>query len=1050
MSASFLLTRVVMRRVGLIAFLFAALTFQLSQLTYAANADGPPKVPKSAFEKSSRDDLAAALTANGEVRVIVGLQAAVDRAGAASALSDEANERNVKDRQSKLLARLAHHNVRDVKQLRNNPIIAVTVDAAGLAALLADPDVVSIAEDRPVYPLLNDTPGITRANLAWTSGYAGSGQTVAIIDTGVDKGHPFLAGKVVAEACFARPRSGSVSYCPGGAASATGPGTGVPCTDNDLGCWHGTHVAGIAAGRYGVLSGTTGGIANAANVIAIQVFQRICDTSGCRISAYDSDILLALDYVYSLRSSFNIAAVNLSLGGDVYSATCDASLPSYVSVVSSLRSANIATVVAAGNNGNASAISAPGCLSSVVSVGSTNKDNNISSFSNSASFLSLLAPGGVILSSVPGGGFSFASGTSMATPHVTGAWAILKSAKPTATVDEVLSALQSKGLPITDWRNGVTKSLVQIGNAGTQLGALGALVGNSAAPTVSLTSPVSNTLVAAPAVVSLAATAADADHVIKQVDFYRDSALIATITSPSSGTPSAGIWTYTDTNVPAGSYSYSAKAYDNATPSVMTTSASALVSVTATSAASKNVAASANGGSATASSTLGPAYPASATIDGDRKGLTWWNDGTGNSFPDWLQVNFNGIYSIGEIDVFSIQDAYSAPADPTSSLTFTKYGTRDFQVQYWNGSAWLDVPGGNVTGNNYVWRRFTFSPVSTSAIRVLISGTSSGYSGLVEIEAWTAPSGNVNVAASANGGTATASNTIGPAYPASATIDGDRKGVTWWNDGTGNSFPDWLQVNFNGIYSIGEIDVFSIQDTYSAPADPTSSMTFSEYGIRDFQVQYWNGSAWLDVPGGNVTGNNYVWRRFTFSPISTSAIRVLINGTPSGYSGLVEIEAWTAPQINVAAQANGATASASSTWDDTHSASAAINGDRRGFTWWNDGTGNSFPDWLQVNFNAAYNIGEIDVFSVQDAYLAPADPTSTLTFTKYGIRDFQVQYWSGAAWMDVPGGNVTGNAYVWRRFTFSPISTNAVRVLINGAASGYSGLTELEAWTGGN
>jgi hypothetical protein len=274
--------------------------------------------------------------------------------------------------------------------------------------------------------------------------------------------------------------------------------------------------------------------------------------------------------------------------------------------------------------------------------------------------------------------------------------------------------------------------------------------------------------------------------------------------------------------------------------------------------------------------------------------------------------------------------------------------------------------------------------------------------------------------------------------------------VTCWNDGTGNSFPDWLQVNFNGIYSIGEIDVFSIQDAYSAPADPTSSLTFTKYGTRDFQVQYWNGSAWLDVPGGNVTGNNYVWRRFTFSPISTNAIRVLINGTPSGYSGLVEIEAWTAPQFNVAAQANGATASASSTWDDTHSASAAINGDRRGFTWWNDGTGNSFPDWLQVNFNAAYNIGEIDVFSVQDAYLAPADPTSTLTFTKYGIRDFQVQYWSGAAWMDVPGGNVTGNAYVWRRFTFSPISTNAVRVLINGAASGYSGLTELEAWTGGN
>ena len=63
-------------------------------------------------------------------------------------------------------------------------------------------------------------------------------------------------------------------------------------------------------------SATTGGIARDARVIAIQVFQRVCSTSGCAIEAYNSDIALALEHVYSLRGTHNIAAVNVSLGGD--------------------------------------------------------------------------------------------------------------------------------------------------------------------------------------------------------------------------------------------------------------------------------------------------------------------------------------------------------------------------------------------------------------------------------------------------------------------------------------------------------------------------------------------------------------------------------------------------------------------------------------------------------------------------------------------------------------------------------------------------------------
>jgi len=69
-------------------------------------------------------------------------------------------------------------------------------------------------------------------------------------------------------------------------------------------------------------------------------------------------------------------------------------------------------------------------------------------------------------------------------------------------------------------------------------------------------------------------------------------------------------------------------------------------------------------------------------------------------------------------------------------------------------------------------------------------------------------------------------------------------------------------------------------------------MTFGLYGLTGFEVQYWNGSAWADVTGGNITGNNKVWRKVTFSPLTTTRVRVLTNASPDGYSRLTELEAW--------------------------------------------------------------------------------------------------------------------------------------------------------------
>ncbi len=158
----------------------------------------------------------------------------------------------------------------------------------------------------------------------------------------------------------------------------------------------------------------------------------------------------------------------------------------------------------------------------------------------------------------------------------------------------------------------------------------------------------------------------------------------------------------------------------------------------------------------------------------------------------------------------------------------------------------------------------------------------------------------VNVARSSNGGVATASSSLNsPPWvftPAGAN-DGDRKGANWgsgggWNDAAPPVEGDWLEVAFGGAKSIDEVDVFTNQDNYPNPSEPTETMTFTQYGLTAFEVQYWDGSAWQTVPSGSVTGNNQVWRKFTFPAVTTTRIRLLAHASPDGYSRLAEVEAW--------------------------------------------------------------------------------------------------------------------------------------------------------------
>jgi subtilisin family serine protease len=435
------------------ASLRAAVLLSLS-LFAVLSAQGLPPAGGSA---SAPPNVHARAQRDGHVRVIVELRlpaAHVPEGRLGSAAAVLSQRRNIAAAAARVMAAVDVSSRRAARVYETVPYVALDVTQAGLAALESSPDTSRIFEDVLVRPVLAQSVPQIQGDQVWAAGYDGTGTTVAILDTGVDSAHPFLANKVTDEACFSKTVAGQTqSFCPGGADEQFGPGAATPCPLPD--CLHGTHVAGIAAGN-GVPAGQSfSGVAKGAKLIAVQVFTEITDAASCGgiapcPGAFTSDIVAGLEYVQSLAAGRNVVAVNMSLGGGSFAAPCDDQ--PYKPAIDNLRSINVAAVIAAGNEYEGNALAAPACISSAVSVGSVEKDDSVSFFSDVSSFLSLFAPGGSITSSVPGGGYEALSGTSMAAPHVTGTWALLRQAAPTASVSAIVGALRSTGTPITDNR----------------------------------------------------------------------------------------------------------------------------------------------------------------------------------------------------------------------------------------------------------------------------------------------------------------------------------------------------------------------------------------------------------------------------------------------------------------------------------------------------------------------------------------------------------------------------------------------------------------------
>ena len=379
--------------------------------------------------------------------------------------------------------------IQTIRKFDGLATIQVTLALASMERLYQRPDarILGVSLNKPAaMTALAESTVQMALPLAWNASLKGKGQYIAILDTGVKADHPFFrdaSGKsrVVLEGCFGSTVKMNWTgeqvgdwkpLCdnPDANGNSVGPGTAKPYTEALYTNFdHGTHVAGIAAGRQvaGAAPGTDGGtngVAPDANIIAVQVFSQPIGGPG-QTTTLSVDIADALSVLDTLGASE--ITINMSIAkGNKYTSP-DSNCLNYNTLVRDkialMTSKRMPIVVAAGNEGWKDGIGWPACLPGVIKAGAildtgaTDFNATIWDGSNLADPLGFpndpffLAPGTLIRSAVPDGRlYSGMGGTSMATPHIAGVYALLKQAVPNLAVADATAWITAHAtLPVT-------------------------------------------------------------------------------------------------------------------------------------------------------------------------------------------------------------------------------------------------------------------------------------------------------------------------------------------------------------------------------------------------------------------------------------------------------------------------------------------------------------------------------------------------------------------------------------------------------------------------
>jgi subtilisin family serine protease len=346
--------------------------------------------------------------------------------------------------------------------------ISITASEEYVSRLKSNPSVKRVYKPLEVHATLEQSAGIVNATQAWNvdsfgQKITGKGQTVCVVDSGIDYTHQAFGSCTKSQFL-----AGQCAKVLGGFDFINGDNDPM----DDAG--HGTHVSGIIASSHM----TYKGIAHGASIVSAKVL----DSFG---GGTTETVVAGIDWCISNADRYNISVISMSLGTFFTSTQyCDNEEPAITQAINTATSRNIAVVAASGNGFDDNGISLPACIRNAVSVGSTEKDDTISFFSNRDDLLDLMAPGGQIVSSVPDflcppcviQGFEAFDGTSMATPHVSAAFALLRQFSvaekgKVLAVEEYKSFLAQTGKRITDQSTGRTYPRINILSALIQLNA---------------------------------------------------------------------------------------------------------------------------------------------------------------------------------------------------------------------------------------------------------------------------------------------------------------------------------------------------------------------------------------------------------------------------------------------------------------------------------------------------------------------------------------------------------------------------------------------------
>ncbi|WP_329033914.1 S8 family serine peptidase [Streptomyces sp. NBC_00178] len=303
-----------------------------------------------------------------------------------------------------------------------------TERAAGASPTLAH-GIAKVWLDGKVEAALADSTGQIGAPEVWAAGNTGKGVDVAVLDTGVDSGHPDLVDRI----------KSAVSFVPD-----------ESVFDDYVG--HGTHVASTVAGTGAASDGREKGVAPGAVLHIGKVLATTCDVGGCGAQGKESWILAGMEWAARDRHA---KIINMSLGGAPSSG--DDPMSQAVNRLSAETGALF--VISAGNSGAPSTVGSPGAADAALTVGAVNASDQLAGFSSQGPRAGdyglkpeLTAPGVDVLAarshlSEGDGLYRTMSGTSMAAPHVAGAAALLAAAHPDWTGSMLKDALISTAAP---------------------------------------------------------------------------------------------------------------------------------------------------------------------------------------------------------------------------------------------------------------------------------------------------------------------------------------------------------------------------------------------------------------------------------------------------------------------------------------------------------------------------------------------------------------------------------------------------------------------------